>query len=824
MRKLLYFFISIFLLAACSSQNKKKTSTFLSGFSTYYNTLFNSKDALESEINSRKTSFKENYYTPYIPLLKYDQLPLGTEVDELESFSNSQNNAPGKPGGQSQTKGATTLQIAEAKALKAISKYSVMKNGEEKNKTLFDAYILLAQSRLYMGKPVDALDALNNIFTNMPKDKRLPLAKIYQAEAYTKMGDFYKADEIFSGLKQTPKLKKAYKRLASIFYSEMLLAYGKKDKAVDELNLAFKLNKNRELRSRISFLKGQILASMDRKDEARESFAKAYKYANDFEFEVKSQIEIAKTFDNKRDDYEGAKRYLEKISKKGAYLSRKNEFYYALGLLANNANKPEEADEFFKKSLKEKVSDPQIRGLDYYEIGKSFFNKSDYLSAGAYYDSALATMTYEPSKVLLQEQTQNIKKVVKNYYLVKKNDSILALAKMSEPEKVAYFTKIIDKMKTKEMAEELDKKRQERNKGFDTGDYSANSIFGSSKSGFQDFSGGNSGGSSFYFANQNTVSKGTATFKQIWGNRQLADNWRTSAQSTSLGDLKNQAMGITSAPDPRRHDPQFYIEKIPTDPTVLLQLKKDRDTASLGLGRMYNEFFDDTQLATKTLNNLLEVKPEEEVELQALYLLFVMNYEKNPAEAEKAKQVILRDFPYTSYAEYVKNPKNNSFIQSSEEVLKAYNDAYDLYEKEKYDESKTLIDEALKKYPKDALVPKFALLYAFNTGKTAGKEVMILQLEQIVLNYPKTQEGIKAKEMLKYLKSDLKVESTDQEGNPIPPTSPSPPPIENTQPEHINNAPASPGTLDEIKEKQLKEAEAKSLQPEGNQQQKRRRN
>ena len=58
-------------------------------------------------------------------------------------------------------------------------------------------------------------------------------------------------------------------------------------------------------------------------------------------------------------------------------------------------------------------------------------------------------------------------------------------------------------------------------------------------------------------------------------------------------------------------------------------------------------------------------------------------------------------------------------------------------------------------------------MQAFNTAKTAGKEIMILQLEQLMLNYPKTPEGIKAKEMLQFLKSDLKVEQLDANGNPI---------------------------------------------------------
>ena len=126
----------------------------------------------------------------------------------------------------------------------------------------------------------------------------------------------------------------------------------------------------------------------------------------------------------------------------------------------------------------------------------------------------------------------------------------------------------------------------------------------------------------------------------------------------------------------------------------------------------------------------------------------------------------------------MKNPKNNSFSKSSDEVEKAYAQAFDLYSTEKYEESKALIQSSLEKFPKDALVPKFALLNAFNTGKTAGKGIMILQLEQIALNYARTLEGEKAEEMLKYMKSDLEIETTDDSGNTInnrPPAAPTTP-------------------------------------------------
>ncbi|MEN2433950.1 tetratricopeptide repeat protein [Weeksellaceae bacterium A-14] len=773
MKKILFLFLSVTVILACNSRKYKKQSTTvgLKGFYSYYNTLFNSKEALQTELDNRNKAYKDNFYSPYIRLLTTEDQPLGADISSVPGsmFSDINTAGSGDPGRGSDrssgnTKGASIPQISEAKALKAIAKYSVLKDGVEKNKKLFGASILLAQARLLQNKPLEALDALNYVFVHMKKNKKLPLARIYQGYAYYKLGDFYKADEIFGDLKQQ-KIKKKYAKLLYVYYSEMLVDEAKYDEAAEELSQAFKLNKNRKLRSRIAYLRGQILAGQGKMAEARESFSTAYKYASDFEFEVKAQIEIAKTF-NKDDSYDDAIRYIRSISKKGTYMSRKNEFYYAMGLIAQKAGKNDEAQEFFRTSTKEKISDPQIRGLAYKEIADDYFAKNDYIPAGAYYDSALAVMTYEPAKNGLISLTKNIKKITQNFYLIKKNDSILRLVNMPEAERQGFFTKYIAQLKAKEDQEEAEKKREERAKGFDTGDYNANSVFASNTGGFQDFSSGKDKGG-FYFANKNTVDKGAANFRMVWGNRSLNDNWRYSARAGSIDDEKNKAMGITSVQNPRRFEVSYYTEQLPKTANEIEALKKARDTASLGLGRMYENFFSKTDLATKTLYNLVDNKPEEDIKIQALYQIFAMNYERNSQAAERAKNMILSEFPYTSYAEFVRNPKSSNFSASSEEVEKAYQEAFNLYNEEKYTQSSDLIDKAVAAFPKDALVPKFELLKAFNTGKTAGKEIMILQLEQIALNYPKTQEGQKATEMLKYLKSDLKVEMTDDTGNKL---------------------------------------------------------
>ena len=311
MKKNIPFLLALTIILACSPRKDGFVNRKYQGFTTQYNVLFNGQEALKSELTNREKSYKDNFYAPYIKLLTYEEQASASTMDNLGFTPNTEGVPPSDffrddaPDNSSGNTGNTAgaLQVAEIKALKAIEKHSMLFNGKEKNKKIFDAYLLLAKARLFQGKALEALDAINIMKKNFAKDKRLNLVKIYEAYAYGKMKDYYQADENFRDLKEE-KLRKSEKKLLSVFYSEMLLEAGKKEEAITELEEAYQFNKNKKLRSRIAFLRGQILASLGKNEEARESFVTAYKNARDFEFEVKSQIEIAKTFNGNGDDYD----------------------------------------------------------------------------------------------------------------------------------------------------------------------------------------------------------------------------------------------------------------------------------------------------------------------------------------------------------------------------------------------------------------------------------------------------------------------------------------------------------------------------------------
>ena len=684
MKKNILLLTSLMVFVACSTKKDAFVNRTYQNFTAYYNTLFHGNEALKSELKAKKKEHKDNFYDGYIEIFPQNSLTTEDETISLmaSQFFGGENN-------QNQQNTTSSFQRAEEKSLKVIENNSMIFKGIEKNREIFNAYILLAKARIYQGKLFEALDALGQIYFTMPQDKRLPLAKIYEGLIYTKLKNHIRAEDIFLSLKRDKNLKKEYQKLLSIYHAENLLYSNKKEEAVEQLDLAMILNKNRETRSRIAFLRGQILSELGKKEEARESFVTAYKYSNDFEFEVKSQIEIAKTF-GINDNYEEAKKYLEKISKKGVYADRKNEFYYALGIMANLAGQEKEAQDFFQKSIKENVSDNNIRGLAYFEIGKYHFDKEEYIRAGAYYDSALVVVKHKNTLQKIKELSSNIKNFSKNYYLIKKNDSILALTQMTEPRQIEFFQKYINKLKEKEAKQLITK--QEKSKKNETQNYSSIAFTSFTDNFNNQFQKSNK----FYFSNLETIAKGSKEFKKIWGNRNLNDNWRISFnKNITTQEVENKTLGRDNLANPRRFEISYYTEKIPVNKEEILSLKKDRDTASLGLGRMYETYFQNTPKATETLFNLVKRNPEEEVKLQALYSIFSMNYEKNHTEAERAKNLILQNFPYTPYAEFVKNPKKNNFTQTKDSVRDIYQKAYEFFTEEKFDNARELIINAI---------------------------------------------------------------------------------------------------------------------------------
>src|SRR5690606_5819591 len=79
---------------------------------------------------------------------------------------------------------------------------------------------------------------------------------------------------------------------------------------------------------------------------------------------------------------------------------------------------------------------------------------------------------------------------------------------------------------------------------------------------------------------------------------------------------------------------------------------------------------------------------------------------------------------------------------------KEYNKWYKLYEEEQFDEVLKNIDNLINQYSGDDIVSKYVLLKANTIAKVEGLEAYKKGLEEVADNYPNSEEGKSAREIL----------------------------------------------------------------------------
>src|SRR5690606_5755640 len=358
----------------------------------------------------------------------------------------------------------------------------------------------------------------------------------------------------------------------------------------------------------------QLYSLMGMQQQAGEAYTKVYQLKPGFEMEVKSQLAIADNFDPEINTYNSYKEHLLDISKKGNYVSRKNEFYYAVGNIALKDSKIDEARKYLKQSFEGPPSDPYVRGRAYETYADLEFNEGNYVHASAYYDSALAVIPYDKDIARITQRNASLKMLMEKYYLVKRNDSILMLANMSPEQKESFFKDYIAKLKTED-----EKKQQQAEQEMTS--FQTQIKGGGFNSSFDE------GGNSFYFYNTSQKGFGLTEFKRIWGNVRLADNWRSSSASTlTIEEQEAEMLGQVDLQNPRRYELDYYLEQIPTKRNELDRLKVERDTTELSLGIGYFDLFNNAKTATLTLEHLVSTPPKnEQTTAQAYYQLYRIN-------------------------------------------------------------------------------------------------------------------------------------------------------------------------------------------------------
>lgn len=698
-------------VVACSTRKDSVVNRNWNAMNAKFNTLYNGHLALEEGQHSLVESYVDNYWE----LLPVERM----EIREDIVIDTAQLNP--------------NFRRAELKATKAIQKYGMDIGGKERNPQIDEAYLLLGKARYYDQRFVPALEAFNYILRKYTNSDLIHQAGVWREKTNIRMEN---EEVAITNLKRIVR-RDLDKEVMTDAYAMMAQAYinlEQKDSAIIPLKIASNMSRDYEKKGRYDFIIGQLYNEKGMPDSANIAFDRVIEYNRRTPRVYLINAYVAKIknkFKEQQQDYV-LREELEKMERNRENRAFLGPLYRLHALYYMQYDSLEQATVYFNKSLRNAHDDQGLLYRNYQALGTMSFDNSKYKLAGAYYDS---TLTYLNSNTkdfrVLSRKRDNLDDVIMYEEVVSRNDSILTVLQLSDEQRKAYYQKHIDSLVAYEQElkekQEIAASHRANQRGFLNGFSKDNKAV------------------EFYFYNSTNVSYGKQQFKAIWGDKVLGDNWRFNGLSMQ-GDNAVAAEVKTTTTNPL-HQLSYYLDRLPVGVAAVDSLDTQTNFANYQLGLLYKEKFQEYQLSANKLEAVLDNNPEERLILPSNYNLYKLYQQLDPAKAQQFKTAIIQNYPESRYAMLLKNP---SMILSGDKTSPEaiYGQLYKDFENQKYQSVVEQCDINISRFNAEDIVVKFEMLKASATARLYGIKAYRSGLNEIVLNYPNSEEAERAGELL----------------------------------------------------------------------------
>ena len=770
-----YVFIAGLLLfvIACSVKRNTFVSRNSHALGAKDNILYNGGVALDKGVSDVKSQYHDNFWE----ILPVERMQIKKEAV-----------LPGE-----QPVANANFDRAETKAAKAIQKHSMNIAGSEKNPQMDEAHLMLGKARYYDQRFVPALEAFNYILYKYPGSDKIYEAKIWREKTNMRLENDALAVTNLSKLLEDVKVKDQIRADANAALAQGFMNLEMKDSAIARLKLARNLTKANEEKSRYEFILGQLYEKQQQPDSAFAAFQHVIdmKRRAGRQYVIQAHVHQAAQFDFATGDTLAFTKKYKDLLEDRENRSFLDVLNHQVGIFYDRQKNYTQARKYYNLSLKAKSADQYMIASNYRNLAEISFNEAKYVSAGKYYDSTMVQLEPRSREFkAIKKKRDNLVDVIKYEGIATRNDSIISVYKMSNDERVAYYEAYIANLKKREAllkakqakeaayaADHPEVAEQQRIQNREEGRVGKeNAKEDKMRQGPADLNASRGAGASpakpisapttvtapgpsesnFYFYNPTTVAFGRAEFRKNWGDRKFKSNWRVSAkkddspnnpESTDDNEVAdNVGKAATKDAGDAIYTTDYYIHQIPTSKTVIDSLSKERNFAYYQLGVIYKEKFRENQRAAVRFEKLLDNNPEERLILPTMYNLFKIYEVTDKDKAAAMKDRILKQYPDSRYAQILNNPDAEITGDDNPEV--AYGKLFRLYEAGDYREALKKTSTAIDLYAGDENVPKFEMLKATLLGKLYGILEYKKALNFIALNYPNSEEGKRAEDML----------------------------------------------------------------------------
>jgi tetratricopeptide (TPR) repeat protein len=618
-------------------------------------------------------------------------------------------------------------------------------------------WINIGIASFYKREFFTGLENFEYVARTYTKSKDKYTAMLWMTKTNNEVGAVSASEQIISLLKNEKKLPKAIKKELSVVEADYYIRRGLYTEASAKLIESLRNNKpiigiKRDKRARYAFIIAQLFEQQKDNKQAITYYKKCIQLKPDYDLVFYSKIKMARMLDVKNNNSEKTKKGLLKMGNELKNSDYYDVIFYTLGEIEEKEGNQTQAIYYYKKAVKTSTTNAKQKALAYLKIGEINFDLTNYQTAGNYYDSAIVTLPKDHQDyVNIVARKKTLNDLVSQITIIKNEDSLQRIAKMSDAERNNFIDKLIIQAE-KDEERKLKEKDAAQTNGNDVNALNTNTNIVT-----QNLS---SGAVSFYFYNPTTVAFGVADFQKKWGNRNYEDNWRRSNKAASIDNsLKKDSLKTASVKGNQtilsKKSRDYYKKDLPTsDSLIALSNKKIIDAYYL-MGSIYKEELNNTKKTIASFEELNTRFPKNKYALNTYYFLYrIYQAEKRDDKANYYKDKLLNEFPDSEFALLLKNPnyaqERNSKLSEAESF---YNIVYSSFHNEaNYNQALNQANEALFKFGNNAFTPKFEFIKSLSVGKLKGVDSLEFYLKLLVVKYPKAEVTPLAYDILQAIK------------------------------------------------------------------------
>ncbi|WP_042479989.1 type IX secretion system periplasmic lipoprotein PorW/SprE [Solitalea canadensis] len=669
-----------------------------------FNAYFNAKEIFRKDVSNFESGYTISY-SNVLPLLK---LP-----DE----------------GASSGMAANMDQIIE-KCSKVVTRHKVSKWTD-------DSYMLVGKAYFYKGDYFDAAQTFQYIYNTFPnKDlKEEALAWIGLSKMQDKMAE--DATAAFEMAEANIADAKKSKRFVYTAMAQYYINRKSYDKAASSLENAIKaIKKDKLAKINYSYVLGQIYEKQGDYAKAVESFKKVQGLRAPYEMELAAKINAFRltnlTEGGNTSDLIRKLNDLLDDEKNSEY---KDQIYFVLGAIAQRTNQPDSAISLYKLSAANTGRNLNQKALSYSQIAEIYFNRKDYDKAHLYYDSTRVFVQRDhPDYEKIIERDNKLDDLIANIKIIDREDSLQHVAALPEPERTKIIDEQVAKIQSKIRESKVDQSQY-------SSSYNTLAI--------NRFNNAESGGSSWYFYNNNAVASGYNEFIRRWGNRQLADNWRISSQGVANTKIFDTDPGFdlksidAAQPDKIK---AFLVKNLPLTPAKLDSSNQIKQNAALKLAAIYSDDLEEYASAIKYYELALNTPPPLHNADEIIYnLSYINELAGNKEQSAAYKNRLLNQYPGSSFANALRNPEASQVVDITQtQAEQQYEMAYKDYLNRDYEKVIASNKDFQLSKANTYLKSKFAFLSALAVGKTQKVGSFEAELKKVQQEYPNEEASKQA--------------------------------------------------------------------------------